>query len=112
MVIEIWVNIGSGNALLPDGTKPLPEPMLIYINGVLWHSPENNFSKVLITCISNMCLEITHLKLLPQIPGTNELNVVQEPGHQQPQYWPHREEALWGLLWLGWYIVHCTLPEN
>ena len=25
-----WVNIGSGNGLLPDGTKPLPEPMLSY----------------------------------------------------------------------------------
>ena len=25
------VNIGSGNGLLPYGTKPLPEPMLIYI---------------------------------------------------------------------------------
>ena len=24
----IWVNIGSGDGLLPDGTKPLPEPML------------------------------------------------------------------------------------
>ena len=24
------VNIGSGNALLPDGTKPSPEPMLTY----------------------------------------------------------------------------------
>ena len=23
-----WVNTGSGNRLLPDGTKPLPEPML------------------------------------------------------------------------------------
>ena len=22
MVTEIWVNIGSGNGLLPDGTKP------------------------------------------------------------------------------------------
>ena len=28
MVSEIWVNFGSGNALLPDGTKPLHEPML------------------------------------------------------------------------------------
>ena len=28
--IDIWVNIGSGNGLLPDGTKPLPEPMLAY----------------------------------------------------------------------------------
>ena len=25
---QIWVNIGSGNGVLPDGTKPLPEPML------------------------------------------------------------------------------------
>ena len=25
-----WVNIGSGNGLLPDGTKPLPEPILTY----------------------------------------------------------------------------------
>ena len=26
----VWVNIGSGNGLLPDGIKPLPEPMLTY----------------------------------------------------------------------------------
>ena len=30
MVTWIWINIGSGNGLLPDGTKPLPEPMLTY----------------------------------------------------------------------------------
>ena len=30
MVTYIWVNIGSGNGLLPDGTKPLPEPMLTH----------------------------------------------------------------------------------
>ena len=28
---HISVNIGSGNGLLPDGTKPSPEPMLIYV---------------------------------------------------------------------------------
>ena len=28
MATENWVNIGSGNGLLPNGTKPLPEPML------------------------------------------------------------------------------------
>ena len=28
MVAEIYVNIDSGNGLLPDGTKPLPEPIL------------------------------------------------------------------------------------
>ena len=30
MAGEIWVNIGSGNGLLPDGIKPLSEPMLTY----------------------------------------------------------------------------------
>ena len=28
MAREIWVNIGSGNGLLSNGTKPLPEPVL------------------------------------------------------------------------------------
>ena len=28
MVTGIYVNIGSGNGLLPDGIKPLPEPLL------------------------------------------------------------------------------------
>ena len=27
---KIWVNISSGNGLLPDSTKPLPEPILNY----------------------------------------------------------------------------------
>ena len=25
-----WVNVGSGNGLVPDGTKPLPKPWLTY----------------------------------------------------------------------------------
>ena len=30
MATQIWVNIGSGNGVLPDCTKPLPDPMLTY----------------------------------------------------------------------------------
>ena len=30
MSSEIFLNIGSGNGLLPDNTKPLPEPMLTW----------------------------------------------------------------------------------
>ena len=44
-----WVNIGPGNGLLPDGTKPLPEPMLTYDEfGALAYSREQfhgNFSR-------------------------------------------------------------------
>ena len=25
---QIWANIGSGNGLVPDGAKPLPESMM------------------------------------------------------------------------------------
>ena len=42
MATEIWVNIGSGNGLLPDGTNPLPESMLTTISEVQWLSPEGN----------------------------------------------------------------------
>ena len=53
MALEILVKTGSGNGLVPDGTKPLPEPMLIYhqfcgilwqfcvLSQVLWHSSED-----------------------------------------------------------------------
>ena len=30
MAVGVLVNTDSGNGLLPDGTKPLPEPMLTY----------------------------------------------------------------------------------
>ena len=30
MATQILVNIGSGNGLLPGGTKPFTEPMLTY----------------------------------------------------------------------------------
>ena len=39
---EIWVNTGSGNGLLPDGTKPLPGPML---TTGYWHPPKCNFTE-------------------------------------------------------------------
>ena len=33
MVTYIWVNIASGNGLLSDAIKPLPEPVLTYHQG-------------------------------------------------------------------------------
>ena len=43
MAIYIWVNIGSGNDLLPDGTKPFLEPGWLGINEVLRHLPKGSF---------------------------------------------------------------------
>ena len=75
MATEIWVNTGSGNGLLPDGTKPLPEPMLtdhqwspvkfIWAGGISQEIPQP-----LITKIS---MKITYLKFLSNLPRANEL---------------------------------------
>ena len=89
MATEIWVNIGSGNGLLPDGTKPLPEPML---TDHQW-SP---VTSILGPSVNKICLKITCLKFHSNFPGDNELSQYWgcwwhhflAPCHQQPRYWP------------------------
>ena len=76
MVTEIWVNIGSGNGLLPRGTRPLNEPMLIFIGKVLWHSSECNFivsAQATILYTQVLSLKIRLLKLSPHFAEANEL---------------------------------------
>ena len=62
MVAEIWVNIGSGNGLLPDGTKPFPKPVLtdhhlkssgIHIRAISQEMPQPSITKIRlkITCL-------------------------------------------------------------
>ena len=69
-----WANIGSGNGLLPDGTKPLPEPMTydkIYSVSFIWA-----ISQVLMNLIWNMCSEIT-LFLDHYINNITNINLLQ-----------------------------------
>ena len=75
MATEIWVNISSGNGLLPDGTKPLLEPMLTdhqcravtFIFIISQEMPQQS--------ITNICLKITYLKFHSNFPGASELIV-------------------------------------
>ena len=86
MATDIGVNIGSGNGLLPDGTKPLPEPVLtdhqqspgsdILIRAISQEMPQTSISKV--------HLKITYLKFHSNFPGANEL-MNRGPGTQQLQ---------------------------
>ena len=42
---ENWLNIDSGNELLPDGTKPIQMKQCWFIiSEVLWHSLERNLT--------------------------------------------------------------------
>ena len=65
MATEIWVNIGTGNGLLPDGTKPLPEPILTF----------HNLSPVPQPSITKNRLKITYLKFHSNFSGVNELMI-------------------------------------
>ena len=75
MATEIWVNIGSGNGLLPDGTKPLSAPMLtdhqwspsdIHNRSISQKMPQPSITKI--------CLNITYLNIHSNFPGPNELS--------------------------------------
>ena len=61
------------NGLLLDSSKPLPEPMLICHQSVLWHSSERNFTINAHECKLLQDFGDYILKLLPHLPGTNEL---------------------------------------
>ena len=73
---QIWVNIGLGNGLLPDGTKPLSEPNVdwssvkssdIHIKAISQQMPQPSITKIR--------LKITYLKFSSNFPGANELTV-------------------------------------
>ena len=72
MTTENWVNIGSGKRLLPDGTEPLPDPLLTYYQlGPLTFIWEKcNMSQ---PSINTFCFKITYPKFHWNFPGTNEL---------------------------------------
>ena len=75
MATEISVNIGSGNGLFPDCTKPLPEPMLtdhqwspsdIHTRAISQQMPQPSITKIR--------LKITYLNFHSNFPGANEIN--------------------------------------
>ena len=70
---KIWVNIGSGNGLLPGGIKPLPEPMLTNITQRAISRPLAKLLfyimslKSILQIIATSPNELTHLPLVPHI---------------------------------------------
>ena len=57
-------------AFLPDGTKPLPEPVLTYNQWSLVAPISQKQAKI---SIHKMSLKNTLIKFLPHLPGSNEL---------------------------------------
>ena len=68
--LAAWIafNIGSGNGLVPDGTKPLPEPMLTYDQeGIHRMALAEEHLKMQ---ISKTRMKIVLAKSLPHFPGS------------------------------------------
>ena len=83
MATEIWVNICSGNGLLPDGTKPLPGPMLTDhqlspVTCMLGQFHKRFLNQELL----KIRLKITYLKFHSNFPGANELNGLHQSSWQ------------------------------
>ena len=83
--LGLWVNTGSGNGLLPDGTKPIPEPVSSY----------HQWSLVAFTLqwFHRKCSRYQLVKSLPYFPGYIEFN------------------ALWSSNTIWWHGTGSTLVQ-
>ena len=73
MVSDILVSIGSGNGLLPNGTKALPEPMLTYHWWASVAFYREQFHWYCLRCEIHKRSENCTLKTAPIAPSVNEL---------------------------------------
>ena len=140
MVTEIWVNIGSGNGLLPDGTTPLPEPMLTdhqgwgqirfikykYIFSGVSNTNTNTPAKILsntntntqwgqdkIAAILQMMFYLFkfHWKLFPKVQSTISLHWFRSEDTLKGVQRPHAVSTQWGHMDVC-IIVWTGCPSN
>ena len=81
------VNIGSGNGLVPSGSKPLPEPILTQIcchMASLGHNELTHWGRVTTICVSKLTI----------IGSDNDLS----PGRRQAIIWTNAGILLIGTL--------------
>ena len=69
---QIWVNIGTGSGLMPDGIKLLPEPVFTFHYwGIHLRTIMQWMHNLLFCCI--ISLKIILLRLLTHLPGARGL---------------------------------------
>ena len=107
MAAYIWVNIGLDNGWLPHNTKPLLNQYWLIIKGVLWHSPESNFTRSAQSMI-NMYSNTIFLNLLPHFSGPNEFMEGYDMTYLKMFYNTVKYHACWGsadIKFQPWYWI-------
>ena len=101
MATQIWVNIGSGNGLLPDSTNLLPKPML-WPGDVIFHIPRSGstLAQVMTWCLTAPSHYLTHWGRVTHICVGNLTTIGSDnglsPGRRQAIIWTNA-----GLLLIG-----------
>ena len=102
MAAGIYVNIGSGNGLLPDGTKnnwTIVDLSTLRSSDVHLRAISFEISQPWVTKIS---LKIISLRFYRKLPGANELMMIRAVKHQQSSvcwnHCPHNREINYAWL--------------
>ena len=120
MTMQIWVNIGSGNGLVPCGTKPLPKSMLTNHQRLLAAFNWGKFCDWVKWMHKIHLHDMTNLRLQLSFPGSNEsmidslkhLCYLHKQSGEQPMWmvWDftftftkHFTQYLKNVLSLAWY---------
>ena len=81
IALEILFNTGSGNGLLPDGTKPSPEPMLTYPQlspvAFIWEAISTDIPQPPIIKISLQIVDLNDQSFFSEGPIDNKSAFVQ-----------------------------------
>ena len=97
---QIWANIGSSNGLLPDGTKPLPEPMLTYqyvkLSDIYLRASSQEITQPSIT---ESIWKIKYLKFHSSFSGAIELTQAMPTGVCNASHNPHASYLCRGRDW-------------
>ena len=101
MATQIYVNTSSGIGLLPDGTKPLPEPVLTYLQQGPMTFSWAQFSKRLFTLQSLNKLENYLSKIVFKSPRGQWVDIIVSYGSSR-----------WWEFWKHWFRGDCQIVKK
>ena len=103
MMTKIWFNIGSSNGLLPDSTKPLPQPTTYHqmCSVAFCTIHPRAISQVLMNLIHDVCSEIMLFDFQPQGQWVKFSDTMAE-GNWLLQ---------WGIYDIDGLMQHCSISS-